>query len=704
MGFVVHSASLLSLALRAATDHADTSDPLFRALQSFRLIAFVLHDPREHRDLDEVLRSRFVSLDRDTGAHLLFFTLADVERSPAYERRRHARSLSLAFEQAVSPAELVHRFVERTGLDYVVPGATRWNDERKAIDAFLAELGVLGRELPCIVVVDRAHPDAAWSVRTSPGRVEPQLVALGAMAKALAEADRHGALASRGLTAEGFEWRGFPPNEVRRLALDVPFLEATTQALALSGGWSDSPNLRGLPRPDALARRRRHDYEALCERLANPDGDLTESALDRAALRLIRATVFAMERRPTREASRILQAIDGLVEREVAVDLTAAVLALHLEPDDVTAPWVAHGIRGMTVSFEAELVLSIMQWMRGCRGIELPAYFCRYQDRVVAREGDVDFNQKRQGEWLPPGMGQALQVIQRFGGAPAPWSHDVQAWEAFRRRWAEIGPLRNRYAHGRFDRRSHDTRLDASRCLQIFEELAGAGDFGRMYDLKKRCGRDAWRESQRDVDDREMQRILLATWRNEQAQRADDERRELETIERREREELEAIERRRREARVAMAVDSVAICARREPLDAQALVDALRHARDLGVAPSTLREPLASAVAHGSAALEAWCRSASEPQDWALYCAYFKGIMAQPAEAWCVRDQVERAAYNVHVRTRLGQKRKYKSHRLHCDEALLARLFEADASRPAPVLVELRGNDVHLVAGRAPAT
>ncbi|HVQ37618.1 MAG TPA: hypothetical protein VMS31_08795, partial [Pyrinomonadaceae bacterium] len=57
-----------------------------KALASFRLFAFIIHDPDAHPDFDRFLSHNFDEFDYITGPHLLFFALVD----PPREWLRHA--------------------------------------------------------------------------------------------------------------------------------------------------------------------------------------------------------------------------------------------------------------------------------------------------------------------------------------------------------------------------------------------------------------------------------------------------------------------------------------------------------------------------------------------------------------------------------------------------------------------------------------
>jgi hypothetical protein len=143
-------------------------------------------------------------------------------------------------------------------------------------------------------------------------------------------------------------------------------------------------------------------------------------------------------------------------------------------------------------AFEYEANLSLAQWARQLLGIRLPDYFALHQPGVVAHltlttstTEIVDFNAKRDGRWLPPGMGKTRIALMRLTTDGPPPCFDADAdrgeggWDRILREWRLLQQLRNQAAHTEFIQADTIGELE-----RIYQSLADAGAFDGMYRLK----------------------------------------------------------------------------------------------------------------------------------------------------------------------------------------------------------------------------
>ena len=686
MGYVVNSASLLADLFTASKEPYRVLDEVRDALRRFRLLAFVLHDPRQHGDLERVLRARFVRFDRDTGRDLLFLTIADAKPTGGYDGRNYVRELS-------SYAELsAQRFAERTRLGYAVPGPVGWPDERKAIDAFLLEFGVAGYELPCVIVTDGAEARDAWMFRTSAGRIAEQLTMLATMARALVGSDLLQGRGTLQLEPATFERVGFADGHVRRLPLSTQFGKAASDAVTL-GGRDHHVGMRGPPQcAEDIAHERRAEYEQLRDGSPVERGVQRSARLDEAADRMTRALVAARGSPYRDAAARLVAELDGKLEREVVAAVETALVLLEIgAQDDV---WLPHAIRSFGCAFEAELNLSVVQWMRGGRGVDLPTYFARYQPGVRALVQDVELNAQRARRWLPPGLGQSHRVVGDFQGPPSPW--EGATWAAFYARWGEVFRIRNRHGHGHDGQPVAEVHEDARRIRSLLGEFLRDGDFDRLLGLKLDCGRDAWADAERGTDGRAVREMLEAEAVGAKSIADEGVRRKADVRERAERRKAEAREQVEKEARER--ADRDARCAALLNASDFEVASFLRALANESAADQRLVHRVAQQAAEGKGdALTAWMRGATDPTLLELYTELFKETtLGAPFDAWVTHDGVTGAPLNLHLRSPLGRRIQRYARNANCDPDLLARLGRASAGNPCAIVAVLWGKNVQV--------
>jgi hypothetical protein len=112
------------------------------------------------------------------------------------------------------------------------------------------------------------------------------------------------------------------------------------------------------------------------------------------------------------------------------------------------------GIICLAKVFEKEANLSVVHWIRKELGISLPAYFNKHQPHFRAKltpsfpgGREIDFNAKRTGKWLPPGIGQSEIACKELSKSKLPQGWDNSSWGLLLANWQKIREKRNEAAH-----------------------------------------------------------------------------------------------------------------------------------------------------------------------------------------------------------------------------------------------------------------
>lgn len=177
---------------------------------------------------------------------------------------------------------------------------------------------------------------------------------------------------------------------------------------------------------------------------------------------------------------------EGLEDVTVKHLQDAHVVADALETGAIKLNVYTPVISSLGNAFECELNASLVQWARQRVGVKMPAYYGRYQPGVEARvvpsipNGEaVDLNAKRDGEWLPPGMGRSRLVVKDLAASapPSPWS--TENWARTLSTWKKLQELRNSAAHGALLGAD-----DLAAARASLGELVACGAFSGMVTLK----------------------------------------------------------------------------------------------------------------------------------------------------------------------------------------------------------------------------
>jgi hypothetical protein len=136
--------------------------------------------------------------------------------------------------------------------------------------------------------------------------------------------------------------------------------------------------------------------------------------------------------------------------------------------------------------FEREVDFSLVHWVRERLGIDLPTYFNKYQPEISAvfkpdlrRRRYVDFNRHKDGNWIPPALGESEISCRSLGRRIRPQGWSVTRWKLLMAGWHVIRVERNRAAHTEFIDKNSSMRVGS-----ILNNLAGQKIFNSMCALK----------------------------------------------------------------------------------------------------------------------------------------------------------------------------------------------------------------------------
>ena len=362
MGMPITSYKVLHLLSDPSAARYREERALLRAIKSYRLLAVVVHDPGRHRELHEVLTSRFGWLDMVTGPALLFFALVEVG-----EWGRGSGD----------PLHPLHALEQRLEIEWARAASLPSVDPELSVLTAADRLGISVRDLPCIVVFDVASQETCV-VRTSAGTVGGQLQRIALLANNLPRSSRsreRSILGEVGNESVSSLKRKLTDYEVDALETSLPkhasVLSELLESLAPSVSEDDQ---------DARERSRRavrNLTTTLTELLQAvsreqrllfaEDERSVEDELGRAAVRL--GMAIAMREGGTTQVGWNLPPRDQW-ELEAAGSLATALKLRALNDPDLILPTVLCYAR----SFEAEMNASVVQDLRRRLGARMPEH------------------------------------------------------------------------------------------------------------------------------------------------------------------------------------------------------------------------------------------------------------------------------------------------------------------------------------------
>lgn len=369
MGYPVNGLAVLAAVLSSLRGHGNRHRPLREHLQRYSLVTVVLHDPEEGGEFAGALAESFLDLDRESGAALAFFVLAETP----LPWQDHPPAHIPALERAMI-GEHLDRLEGPTGITC----------------AYLAErFGVPAGQLPVIIVVDPKTGDAIWLATSALG-FRTQLEHL----------IRH---AQEGVGLTG---------------LYLPF----------DGRWGTLPENSASIVESTLRKRRPHSLSARGRARARPGREDPESEAVQRRLSM-EAMEWAISEGTrlfplTRDRDgRLPYPWEPAARRFLD---TADLIAGLIEVGQEVEPAVA--VAAYTTAIELEMVNSIVQWWRQALGVR-PEHWDTVDPMfsegalLVAFELDghpwhVHLNERLRGQfWKPPNFGPIAALVK---GAPPP--------------------------------------------------------------------------------------------------------------------------------------------------------------------------------------------------------------------------------------------------------------------------------------------
>jgi hypothetical protein len=464
MGLQMDPARLFDIVARQDGPKSHYEERAIEKLLSFRLYAFILHDPEQHRRLDRRLSRGWDRLSEQTGQELLFTSIA----TPAPRARTRRRNGDCAF---AFPFDVMAEEDRRTWSNLSPP----------AFGARLlaARLGLDALHLPCIVVTDSLRePRVTQALPTSSDAVDDQLYMLTTLARS-GDLDPGDLKAVAALVDE--------PGET---IVELP----RSLAECLAQAFAAIP----MPAADPRASRMHRDelLRFLSERLQRARDSRPATPVDHADAR-----------RPDAVEDLLLALAEAQQDpHALAVVPDGQQIATHPNFEPASRRWLQQSEAlwrpveegtltpdilaiGVAKTFEHEVNRSIVQRCRQQLGVAMPGRFaewCEQSGQCAVETGGrhpVELNGRRNKEWLPPTIGAARHAASALIDAGMEPPRD---WALLRGRWDEITRLRNTCCHAHDFSREHLDEL-----LSLHRALVDDGVYPELFDLRRRLSRSS---------------------------------------------------------------------------------------------------------------------------------------------------------------------------------------------------------------------
>ncbi|THF70143.1 hypothetical protein E7T06_08825 [Deinococcus sp. Arct2-2] len=418
---------------------------------SYRIVAFVLHDPDVNTEFHQVMRERFSALHRITGRQVLFFVagLEDRVNDPKMETVR----------------AVINDLAER----YSNSGARQ--QPGNGVPLVADAVGLTGR-LPAIVVADATDDDPMrlqwFCTPTDAANVWWQLEGLVAY-----EAARTEARTSRSY--------GGPDIQLYVHEAEPLNLGGRERKVTMSGHYLAAASQPQSSRLKRLSTTMTNDLAAASQRLEEvvkaarekPDEDEVQTVQEVAHEVNMRLRVLTSAPLPRlafldadiNEESRV-NVVTAWYSKQ-ALDAWAPVFAAATGPVGVSAfsqPSYTGPVVELGSAVERELVLSAGQALRAYVGVPFPQAYNRvapdvpgqpFKLRVTGADGrskSVKLNNaQHSGDlWLPPQIGELRSAFHSTAGpdgeALTTWTSPL-SMERFIEEWDAMSKIRNDAAH-----------------------------------------------------------------------------------------------------------------------------------------------------------------------------------------------------------------------------------------------------------------
>lgn len=418
--------------------------------RKFKLVAFIVHDPVEHHDLDAKIKQCFDSFDYITGQHLLCFALTE----PPEMWLANARERDY------------FRFIESQNND-----AKKYDDDQLTVLSISALLNIPMDEFPCIIVTESFKSNEFSTIKTCAENLEQQLTDLGY--KATFDSDYKKIFA-----------------EQQTLDLNENIAQVIYQAVP--NNLIDKSKIHHADLSTTESIKFHKTTQDTFERFCISDAVNISRLGIRKSVEYIEPThlmpkVMRMVRR-RREPLDNISAM--LLEPESSTMLKTAEEVYRVLKDMEQVDYAPAAIC-YAKAFEKEINLSIVHWAREKLGIQLPQYYNRKQENINAfftpnfnnNSGHpIDLNKGYKERWAPPSMGQSELVCIGLAQKEAIPSELTDAqWQSLMQAWTVIRKNRNEA--------SHTQVMSKEKMLEIRDSmilLAENGLFENLYQIKNR--------------------------------------------------------------------------------------------------------------------------------------------------------------------------------------------------------------------------
>ena len=145
---------------------------------------------------------------------------------------------------------------------------------------------------------------------------------------------------------------------------------------------------------------------------------------------------------------------------------------------------------GLSMGFENEINLSIVQWVRLQKGIEMPQYFEKvkpnFTAKIIPHQADpkpIDFNNGYKDKLFHPELGKSCLATKTVAEMtfPTEWE-EKKYFESYLSHWEGVYKLRNKAAHP-----EPVSLNDCDRLITLFAIMARKDWFKKMFHLKNMC-------------------------------------------------------------------------------------------------------------------------------------------------------------------------------------------------------------------------
>ena len=438
MGMPISNYTVLkALGDKKASPHEYEKRTALDALSPFNLFAFIIHDPEEHPDFSRQLRRSFDRLDFVTGEKLLFFALVEPPSewlAHAHRRHYYERFSSYATKELLAS--------QSKGLAA---------DESATAFSLANNLSIPTEKLPCIVVTPDFTDERFLWFRTCPEHLEQQLTKLAYLAAR--NNTSFDAIRQENLDlCDGFGDKSVEGNLAKALSDVLSFIVA--------GNSSDSWLRRqALEQAQKTISKLHSTLNYLKSNFQENDSE----EMDKLCLS-IASFISHFNTQKGLRLDDFIPVSKEFLENDSYQILKTAHRVFNLlitEQDDARHSLelketldFTPGIICLAKVFEKEANLSVVHWIRKELGISLPSYFNKHQPQFWAKltpsfagGREIDFNAKRSGKWLAPGIGQSEIACKELSRAKLPEGWDASSWNLLLANWQAIREKRNEAAH-----------------------------------------------------------------------------------------------------------------------------------------------------------------------------------------------------------------------------------------------------------------